>query len=53
MNSARAVTTMMIAVLPAMACLAAQNEAMAQEYRRKFPDKAVISGLDQAADVQP
>lgn len=35
MNSARAVTTMMIAVLPAMACLAAQNEAMAQEYPSK------------------
>lgn len=35
MNSARAVTTMMFAVLPAMACLAAQNEAMAQEYPSK------------------
>jgi hypothetical protein len=26
---------------------------MAQEYRQKFPDKAVISGLDQADDLQP
>ncbi len=27
--------------------------AMAREYRQKFPRKAVITGLDQAADVQP
>lgn len=27
--------------------------AMAREYRQNFPQKAVISGLDQAADVQP
>lgn len=27
--------------------------AMAREYRQKFPQKAVISGLDQAADIQP
>lgn len=26
---------------------------MAREYRQKFPQKAVISGLDQAADIQP
>ncbi|MES2920144.1 MAG: DUF6298 domain-containing protein [Verrucomicrobiota bacterium] len=32
---------------------AASIKEMAQEYRRKFLDKAVISGLDQAADVQP
>ena len=27
--------------------------AMAAEYRRKFPSKAVISGLPEAGDVQP
>lgn len=27
--------------------------AMAREYHQKFPQKAVISGLDQAADIQP
>ncbi len=27
--------------------------AMAREYRQKFPRKAVITGLDQAADIQP
>ena len=27
--------------------------AMAREYRQKFPQKAVISGLDQAASIQP
>jgi hypothetical protein len=32
---------------------AASIAAMAQEYRQKFPGKAVISGLDQADDLQP
>ena len=32
---------------------AASVAAMAQEYRQKFPGKAVISGLDQADDLQP
>jgi hypothetical protein len=32
---------------------AASIRAMAQEYRAKFPGKAVITGLDQAGDVQP
>ena len=27
--------------------------AMAREYRQKFPEKAVVSGLDQAGDFQP
>ena len=27
--------------------------AMAREYRERYPDKAVISGLDQAGDIQP
>ncbi|MDQ5978063.1 MAG: hypothetical protein QG602_1035, partial [Verrucomicrobiota bacterium] len=32
---------------------AASIRAMAEEYRAKFPGKAVITGLDQAGDVQP
>lgn len=32
---------------------AASIAAMAREYRAKFPDKAVITGLDAATDVQP
>ncbi len=32
---------------------AASIRAMAHEYRTKFPGKAVITGLDQAGDVQP
>lgn len=32
---------------------AASIAAMAAEYRAKFPDKAVISGLPEAGDVQP
>jgi hypothetical protein len=27
--------------------------AMVREYREKFPAKAVITGLDQAGDIQP
>jgi hypothetical protein len=32
---------------------AASIRAMAQEYRAKFPGKAVITGLDPAGDIQP
>jgi hypothetical protein len=32
---------------------AASIHAMAQEYRAKFPGKAVITGLDEAGDIQP
>ncbi|WP_438482580.1 DUF6298 domain-containing protein [Oleiharenicola lentus] len=32
---------------------AASIADMAREYREKFPDKAVITGLDQAGEIQP